>query len=44
MRVANERLKETSEIVSEHTSDIAALFMRLRESNDGFPNVNVPIA
>ena len=43
MRLANERLKDTSTIVSEHTSDACALFMRLREMNDGNPPVNVPV-
>lgn len=43
MRVANERLKDTSEIVSEHTSEMAALFMRIRESSDGMPPVESPV-
>lgn len=44
MRVANERAKDVSEMISENTSDIAALFMRLRESSEGFPHLMKPVA
>lgn len=39
MRVANERVKDLENVtVSENTSEIVALFMRLRESSDGLPH------